>query len=43
MTQQLGALAALAEDPDLVPSICMRAHNSITPIPRDLTNALFWP
>jgi hypothetical protein len=29
MAQQLGALAALAEDWDTVPSIHMAAHNSL--------------
>ena len=35
MAQQVRALAALAEDPDLAPSIHMESHNHLIPAPGD--------
>ena len=35
MAQQVRALAALAEDPDLAPSTHMEAHNHLIPAPGD--------
>lgn len=42
VSQQLRALAALAEDPDLVSSTHMTAQNQLQGISRG-SDALFWP